>query len=178
MAKVAAEATGRQAASFVLGCVAALTVVLLLQRRPEDLITRPVAPVQFFGGRSSSSSSGRDGTCSCSSPSSTPTGPPPVIVAADHHSDATKQPGAAGAATDATADDLSRLPASPAHRQQEEVGSCLLFVDLFLLLRSSLTWAGIGNNDEAACLPDVYCISLQRCNFSVFCCHLKSTTNY
>ena len=56
MAKVAAEAAGRQAASFVLGCVAALTVVvLILQRRPEEL-TRPRAPVQFFGSTRSSSS--------------------------------------------------------------------------------------------------------------------------
>ena len=55
MAKVAAEAAGRQAASFVLGCVAALTLVLILQRRPDEL-TRPRAPVQFFGSTRSSSS--------------------------------------------------------------------------------------------------------------------------
>ncbi|RLN16501.1 uncharacterized protein C2845_PM02G41580 [Panicum miliaceum] len=113
MAKVAAEAAGRQAASFVLGCVAALTLVLLLQRRPEEL-TRPRAPVQFFGSRSSSS----------------PAGPAAIVAAADGQletavpvqANATKlmKPAAAGATTTAaTADDLGRVPATPAHRQQE-----------------------------------------------------------
>jgi hypothetical protein len=155
----AAEATGRQAASFVLGCVAALTVVLILmQRRPEDLVvtSRPVSPVQFFGGGSSSSSSGRDGTsspsCSSSSPSSAAAGrpPPQVIVAADHQSadDATKQQPAAAAGAN-----LRRLPpaSTTAHRQPQEVcrwlirsaalSSVLLavparrFISSFILLR-------------------------------------------
>lgn len=52
MAKgIVSEATGRQAASFVLGCVATLTVVLLLQQRPEELRSRPTMPVQFMGWR-------------------------------------------------------------------------------------------------------------------------------
>ena len=118
MAKVAAEAAGRQAASFVLGCVAALTLVLILQRRPDEL-TRPRAPVQFFGStRSSSSPSGRGGTSSSGSPST-------AIVAADGQlqapapvqANATKLKPAAGAT--ASADDLRRVPGSPAHRQQE-----------------------------------------------------------
>ncbi|CAL4920123.1 unnamed protein product [Urochloa decumbens] len=86
MAKVMApsEATGRQAASFVLGCVATLTVVLLLQRRPEELSRAPPA-VHFFGGtRSSSSSSSSRGvgtsTASSPPPSSTAAGPAPVIA--------------------------------------------------------------------------------------------------
>ncbi|PAN44006.1 hypothetical protein PAHAL_9G011100 [Panicum hallii] len=130
MAKVAAEAAGRQAASFVLGCVAALTLVLLLQRRPEEL-TRPRAPVQFFGSRSLSSPSGRGGGgTSPSSPPSAPAGPAAIVAAADGQlqtavpvqANATKlmKPAAAGATTTAaTADDLGRVPATPAHRQQE-----------------------------------------------------------
>jgi len=134
MAKVAA---GRQAASFVLGCVAALTVVvLILQRRPEEL-TRPRAPVQFFAGSRSKSSpsSGRRGGASSSgsSSSSTPAGQTTAIVAADDgqpqaavpvQANATKlKPAAAGAGgattAAAAADDLRRVPATPAHRQQE-----------------------------------------------------------
>ncbi|CAL4928408.1 unnamed protein product [Urochloa decumbens] len=123
MAKVMApsEATGRQAASFVLGCVATLTVVLLLQRRPEELSRAP--PVHFFGGTTrSSSSSGRGGrgTATTSSPpaSSTAAGPAPVITTmapdaqVQSQGNATKQP--------ANADLLRRLPASPAHRQQQQ----------------------------------------------------------
>ncbi|CAL4928407.1 unnamed protein product [Urochloa decumbens] len=125
MAKVMApsEATGRQAASFVLGCVATLTVVLLLQRRPEELSRAP--PVHFFGGTTrSSSSSGRGGrgTATTSSPpaSSTAAGPAPVITTmapdaqVQSQGNATKQP--------ANADLLRRLPASPAHRQQQQQG--------------------------------------------------------
>ncbi|CAM0146678.1 unnamed protein product [Urochloa decumbens] len=138
MAKVmASEATGRQAASFVLGCVATLTVVLLLQRRPEELSSR--APGHFFGGtRSSSSSSSSSsrgvGTSTTSSPPSSPTaaGPAPVntTMAPDCgqvqasvpvQGNATTKPPAAGTSTStANADDLRRLPASsPAHRQQQ-----------------------------------------------------------
>ncbi|CAN6291086.1 unnamed protein product [Urochloa humidicola] len=128
MAKVmASEATGRQAASFVLGCVATLTVVLLLQRRPEELSR---APVNFFGGRSSSSS-GRGGGTSTSSPppSSTAAGPAPaIVVAADGQAQAAVRPvqanatnpPAAATVTADNADDLRRVPASPAHREKEE----------------------------------------------------------
>ncbi|XP_062213023.1 uncharacterized protein At4g15970-like [Phragmites australis] len=93
MAKVA-EATGRQAASFVFGCVAALTVVLLLQHRPDEL-SRPT-PVQFlgWGGRN------RNGT---SSPAAGQ-----VIMAAGEEADranVTKQPDTTTTTT--TANDLS-----------------------------------------------------------------------
>ncbi|CAN6321951.1 unnamed protein product [Urochloa humidicola] len=132
MAKVmASEATGRQAASFVLGCVATLTVVLLLQRRPEELTRAPA--VNFFGlGGTRSSSS----TTPSSPPSSTAAaGPAPAIaMAADVQplqaavpvlqANATKHPAGAAAGTTTTtanAGDLRRLPASPpAHREPAE----------------------------------------------------------
>ncbi|RLN39607.1 uncharacterized protein C2845_PM01G48800 [Panicum miliaceum] len=110
MAKVAAEAAGRQAASFVLGCVAALALVLLLQRRPEEL-TRPRAPLQFFGSRSSSPSSGP-------ATAIVATADGQLQTAVPVQAKATKLEPAAGATT--AADDLlRRVPASPAHLQQE-----------------------------------------------------------
>ncbi|KAF0912526.1 hypothetical protein E2562_014109 [Oryza meyeriana var. granulata] len=45
------EATGRQAASFVLGSVATLTVVLLFQYQTPDYSPAARAPVQFSGSR-------------------------------------------------------------------------------------------------------------------------------
>ncbi|CAN6302783.1 unnamed protein product [Urochloa humidicola] len=94
MAKVmASEATGRQAASFVLGCVATLTVVLLLQRRPEELSR---APVNFFGGTSSSSSPAPSSTAAA--------GPAPVItMAADGQVQAAVRPVQANATNPAAA---------------------------------------------------------------------------
>nr|CAB3492471.1 unnamed protein product [Digitaria exilis] len=127
MAKVAtAEATARrQAVSFVLGCVVALTVVVLLQQRRPDELTRPRAPaVQFFGWRTSSStSSGHDDDGTSSSPSTSTAAAvlPPAILATDHQAaNATKQQPAADTSAATTADDVVRcIPASPAHRQQE-----------------------------------------------------------
>ncbi|KAL6909557.1 hypothetical protein ACP4OV_001838 [Aristida adscensionis] len=88
MAKVAVpEAAGRQAASFVLGCVAALTVVLLLQSRPEEL-SRPAGQLQFLGWRRPSAPppAPANVTSSSSSPSPSPSSSPAaggqVIVAA------------------------------------------------------------------------------------------------
>ncbi|KAL6636512.1 hypothetical protein ACP70R_024084 [Stipagrostis hirtigluma subsp. patula] len=106
MAKVAAaEAAGRQAASFVLGCVAALTVVLLLQRRPEEL-GRP-GPGQFLGWRRS----GWNGTSSSSAASK-------VIVAAggeaDHQANVTNR------ATTAAADPRRRAGGADRQEQQAE----------------------------------------------------------
>ncbi|KAJ1292712.1 hypothetical protein BS78_01G011100 [Paspalum vaginatum] len=113
-AVVAEAATGRQAASFALGCVVALTVVLLLQRRPEELASRTARePGGFFGWRSLPPSS-----------AGVAAGAPAVnmnTAAAHHHQankdDATNTKGPAAAAAD-DGGSPRRLPPSP-HRQQE-----------------------------------------------------------
>ncbi|TVT96981.1 hypothetical protein EJB05_57788 [Eragrostis curvula] len=110
MAKVVAEAaTGRQVASFVLGSVSTLIVVLLLQHRPEEL-SRPM-PVQFLGWRNGTSSS------PAATPSSEAAGP--VITgggetAGDRRYNVTKQQ------PNAAAGDLS-LPSGAEDRQEEMV---------------------------------------------------------
>ncbi|WVZ61265.1 hypothetical protein U9M48_011167 [Paspalum notatum var. saurae] len=116
---VAEVATARQAASFVLGCVVALTVVLLLQRRPEDLVSRSAArdpAVGFFGWRSpSAAAAARNGTSS----------PPPSAAAQGapvNTSAAAKGEGLQQAAhhQDGGGGSPRRLPPSPAVRRQEE----------------------------------------------------------
>jgi hypothetical protein len=111
MAKVVADATaGRQVASFVLGSVATLAVLLLLQHRPEELSRRPLSSVQFVGIR------GRRNATSSAEAAIITTGGDGGVAAGDDN--VTKQPPAGGP--------TRSLPSSSGDRQQE-VGFSLLF---------------------------------------------------
>ncbi|KAL5219213.1 hypothetical protein ABZP36_019897 [Zizania latifolia] len=107
---VAGEATGRQAASFVLGSVATLTVVLLFQyQMPEYSRSAGRAPVQFSGRW-------RDHHCS----NGTAPAPAPTegrrAAAARGDSNTTAKPPTAAAASPPLADHL------PSKDPEEEAG--------------------------------------------------------
>jgi hypothetical protein len=109
----ARDMAGRQVASFVLGSVATLAVVLLLQHRPEELLSRrPLASAQFVGLR------GRRNNAATSSAEAaiiTNTGGDGGVAAGDDN-DVTKrrqqQPHPAGGPT-------RSLPSSSGDRQEE-----------------------------------------------------------